>query len=103
MVEFLNYLQERDKMVREFKFFRGLTIESEGIQDIVRRLQARWTPDLNQETIDAEEELTRVMSEEIARGIDQDIIRTITRRINGGGDDNIRYLNHWMDIGNNRA
>ncbi len=102
MVEFLNYSQGKDKMVREFKFFRGLTIESEGIRDIVRRLQARWTPDLNQETIDAEEELTRVMSEEIARGIDEDIVRTITRRINGGND-NIRYLNHWMDIGNNRA
>ena len=43
------------------------------------------------------------MSEEIARGIDEDIIRTITRRINGGGNDNIRYLNHWMDIGDNRA
>ncbi len=102
MVEFLNYLQERYKMVREFKFFRGLTIESEGIRDIVRRLQARWTPDLNQETIDAEEELTRVMSEEIARGIDEDIMRTIRRRINGA-EDNIRYLNHWMDIGNDRA
>ena len=90
-------------MVREFKFFRGLTIESEGIQDIVRRLQARWTPDLNQETIDAEEELTRVMSEEIARGIDEDIVRTITRRINGGDNHGIDYLNHWIRIGDNRA
>ena len=102
MVEFLNYSQERDKMVREFKFFRGPTIESEGIRDIVRRLQARWTPDSDDvNTIDAESELTRELSQQIANEIDNDIVRDLTRRINGG--DNIRYLNHWISIGDDIA
>jgi hypothetical protein len=34
--------------------------------------------------MDAESELTRIMSEEISRRVDEEIIRTITRRINGG-------------------
>lgn len=75
--------------VREFKFFNGFTIDSEGIQGIVRTLRAQWRPEIAEDLdffhgIDAEAELTRLMSEEIARGIDDDIIRTITRRINGG-------------------
>jgi hypothetical protein len=86
-------------MISGFKFFHGVT---------GGKLTAVWTPQMNEELnfhhgIDAEAELTRIMSEEIARGIDEDIIRTITRRINGGGNDNIHYLNHWMDIGDNRA
>ena len=36
-------------------------------------------------------------------GIDEDIIRTITRRINGGSNHGIDYLNHWLRIGDNRA
>ncbi len=43
------------------------------------------------------------MSEEIARGIDEDVIRTITRRINGGDNHGIDYLNHWLRIGDNIA
>ena len=34
--------------------------------------------------IDAEAELTRLMSEHISREIDEEIITTLTRRINGG-------------------
>jgi hypothetical protein len=34
--------------------------------------------------IDATTELTRMLSEEISRSIDEDILRTITGRINGG-------------------
>jgi hypothetical protein len=34
--------------------------------------------------MDAESELTRIMSEEISRRVDEEIIQTITRRINGG-------------------
>lgn len=103
MVEFLNYLQEKEQMVREFKFFHGVTLESNEIQGMVRRLRAHWRPEPIEDIIDAEEELSRIMSEEIARGIDEDILRTITRRINGGDNHGIDYLNHWMRIGENRA
>ena len=99
MVEFLNYSRERGKMVREFKFFHGT---------INKKLTAVWTPQIAEDlndvyTIDAEAELTRIMSEEIARGIDEEIINTITRRINGGYNHGIDYLNHWIRIGDNRA
>ena len=99
MVEFLNYSQERDKMVREFKFFHGT---------INKKLTAVWTPQIAEDLnfyhgIDVEAELTRIMSEEIANGIDEDILRTITRRINGGDNHGIDYLNYWMRIGDNRA
>jgi hypothetical protein len=75
--------------VREFKFFHGVTIQTEGIQGIIRTLRAQWRPELVDDLnyyhgIDAEAELTRLMSEEIARGVDENIMRTITRRINGG-------------------
>jgi hypothetical protein len=88
-------------MVKEFKFFHGVTLESNEIQGMVRRLRAHWRPEPMEEVIDAEQELTRIMSEEIARGIDEDILRTITRRVNG--DDNNNYLNRWLSIGNNIA
>ena len=80
-----------------------MTLESNEIQGMVRRLRAHWRPEPIEEIIDAEEELTRIMSEEIARGIDEDILRTITRRINGGNNHGIDYLNHWIRIGDNRA
>ena len=81
----LNYLQGRDKMVREFKFFHGITIESNEIRGMVRRLRAHWRPEPIEEIymyhgIDATTELTRMLSEEIARSIDEDILRTITQR-----------------------
>ena len=75
--------------VKEFKFFYGFTIDSEGIQGIVRTLQAQWRPELIDDlnavhTIDAEAELTRLLSEEMAREVDENVIRRITREINGG-------------------
>ena len=87
--------------VREFRFFHGITIESEGIQGIVRTLRAQWRPELiddlnDYQTIDATAELTRLMSEQIAEEIDNEImeqiigydndeiLNEITRRINGG-------------------
>jgi hypothetical protein len=89
MVEYLNYLQEKDKMIREFKFFHGITIQTEGIQNIVRTLRAQWSPDLADDLnyyhgINAEQELTRIFSEEIAREMDENIITELTRRVNGG-------------------
>ena len=88
-VECLNYSQEKDKMIREFKFFHGITIQTEGIQNIVRTLRAQWSPELVDDlisvhAIDAEAELTRLMSEQIAQEIDNEIINIVTGRINGG-------------------
>ena len=75
--------------VREFKFFHGVTIQTEGIQRIVRTLRAQWRPELIDDlntvhTIDAEAELTRLMSEQISEEIDNEMINILTRRINGG-------------------
>ena len=89
MVEYLNYLQEKDKMIREFRFFHGITIQSEGIQNIVRTLRAQWRPELVDDLnyyhgIDAEAELTRLMSEQIVEEIDNEVINILTGRINGG-------------------
>jgi predicted chitinase len=86
-------------MVSEFKFFHGI---------IKTKFTVHWNPEIEQDlnshyAIDAEAELTRIMSEEIARGIDEEIINTITRRINGGSNHGIDYLNHWLRIGENRA
>jgi hypothetical protein len=85
MVKYLNYLQEKDKMIREFKFFHGITIQTEGIRNIIRTLRTQWSPELvddliNVHAIDAEAELTRILSEEIAREMDENVIRII----NGG-------------------
>ena len=75
--------------VREFKFFHGITIQTEGIGGLIRTLRARWEVEdienLNTyHAIDAEAELTRILSEEWANEIDREVIRTITREINGG-------------------
>lgn len=75
--------------VREFRFFHGITIQSEGIQNIVRTLRAQWRPELVDDlntvhTIDAEAELTRLMSEQIAEEVDRDMIRRLTGIWNGG-------------------
>ena len=90
--------------VREFRFFHGITIETEGIQNIVRTLRAQWRPELIDDlntvhTIDAEAELTRLMSEQISEEIDNEMINILTRRINGGND-NIDYFDRWLNIGN---
>jgi hypothetical protein len=76
-------------MIREFRFFHGITIQSEGIQNIVRTLRAQWRPELVEDlntvhTIDAEAELTRLMSEQIAQEMDNEIINELRIRINGG-------------------
>ena len=76
MKELSKYLQEKDKMVKDFKFFRGIVEKQRAFtvqynNDIVRNL-------------DAEDDLVRLMSQEIANEIDNDIIRRLTRRINGG-------------------
>jgi hypothetical protein len=66
--------------MRKFTFFVGISKPT---------LTAVWTPELSDDlinfnTANAEQELTRLLSAEIARTIDEDIIRTLTRSINGG-------------------
>lgn len=73
-------MQGRDKMISGFKFFHG-TVKT--------KFTVHWNPELEQDLnfhhgIDVEAELTRIMSEEISRAIDEEIIQTITRRMNGG-------------------
>jgi hypothetical protein len=43
------------------------------------------------------------MSEEISREIDNNIIEELIRRVNGGSNHGIDYLNHWLRIGDNVA
>ena len=81
--------QNNNMGVREFRFFHGITIQSEGIQNIVRTLRAQWRPELVDDLnyyhgIDAEVELTRLMSEQIVEEIDNEVINILTGRINGG-------------------
>ena len=89
MVEYLNYSQDKDNNmgVKEFRFFHGITIQSEGIQNIVRTLRAQWRPELVDDLnyyhgIDAR--LTRLMSEQIVGEIDNEVVNILTGRINGG-------------------
>lgn len=68
-------------MVREFKFFKGYLKKT--------RFTVHYNDDINNDiarNYDVEDELVRLMSEEIAREIDNDIISRITRAINGGGN-----------------
>ena len=75
--------------MNSFKFFRGFVV-------------------------DVETELTNMLSEQIAREIDNNIIDELTRRINGDEpsifegriqrlNTNLEYFNRWMDIGGQRA
>jgi hypothetical protein len=65
--------------MRKFTFFKGFSKPT---------LTVSWSDEYNElvgfNTVNAEEELTRMMSEEIARTIDEDILRRLTREINGG-------------------
>ena len=77
-------------LLDDFKFGRknerevDLTLRSVEVVAGVRRLRATWTPEMaeNMEryhNLDAEEELTRMLSEEISREIDERLIRRIRR------------------------
>ena len=66
--------------MRNFTFFKGFSKPT---------LTASWTTEvsddlINYNTVNAEQELTRMLSAEIARTIDEDILRRLTREINGG-------------------
>ena len=55
--------------------------------------------------IDVEDEIIDTLSEQISQEVDNEIIRTLRRTINGGDtlQDNVNYLNYWMDMGGQRA
>ena len=83
--------------MRNFKFFTGISKPTLTVDWV----DSNWNDLVGYNTINAEEELTRLMSEEIARTIDEeeltrlmseeiartideDIIRRLTREINEG-------------------
>lgn len=110
-------------MNHTFKFFRGREIiilwtpEGDGreyytniqVEPAIRPLRAIWTPQMHEDmqayrNMDVEAELTRIMSEQMARAIDDNIIETLIRRVNGGhNNNNVDYLNYWLRMGDNRA
>lgn len=66
--------------MRKFTFFVGISKPT---------LTAVWEPVMSEDmllydNVDAERELTNLLSAEIARTIDEDIIRRLTSEINGG-------------------
>ena len=85
--------------MREFKFFHGRT---------PHKLTALWNPELINDVrygFDVSDEVINTLSEELSREIDELLIRDMTRRINGGNNNNnIDYLNHYINMGGgNRA
>jgi DNA-binding TFAR19-related protein (PDSD5 family) len=61
-----------------------------------------WNITAPQIDMDVENELISLLSQEISREIDDEILRQVTQNINSGNN-NLDYFNRWMDIGNNRA
>lgn len=90
----------------KFKFFEGLDKNC---------IVFNWAVTENPHNIiDAEDEITRLLSAQIADEIDNEIINELTRRINSDEpvefqgriqrlNENVDYLNHWLRIGDNRA
>lgn len=65
MVTFLNYLPENLKMeIKEFKFFHGITLHTDGIQNIIRMLRERRETEID---------LVRILSEELTRNLEERI------------------------------
>jgi hypothetical protein len=73
--------------VPNFKLLRGkdydeLNFNTIEVRSNLRRIRARWVPEMAQDlrafhNLSAEEELTRLLSEQISEEIDREIIRTI--------------------------
>jgi hypothetical protein len=112
--------------VPNFKLLRGkdydeidLNLNTVEVNAATRRVRVRWTPELAQDlrafhNLSAEEELTRLLSEQISREIDQEILnnifpavnRTVARTIAqdlvsvqpmGGPVGNLHYLDYVYD------
>jgi hypothetical protein len=71
--------------IPKFNFIKeSFRFESVTVATNTRRIRATWTPELAQDLqafhgIDVEAELTALLSQEIAREIDREIINTITQ------------------------
>ena len=78
-------------MMKKFKFFEGFVQNTFVFNN------------MNRNVIDAEEELTRLISRQISDELDVQVVRELTRRINGGGNNDGDYLNYWLNIGGQRA
>lgn len=69
MVTFLNYLPENLKMeIKEFKFFHGITLHTDGIQNIIRMLRERRETEID---------LVRILSEELTQNLEERIEENI--------------------------
>ena len=80
--------------MKNFKFFHGYNTS----------LTTVWMPETDgRDYYDITEQLTRHLSNNIAEEIDNNIVDILTRTINSGGNNNVNYLNHWMNIGGQRA
>jgi len=103
-------------MMRKFKFFEGIIEDYFVFDNItvgtgIRTLRATWQRQDMQElnayhAIDAEAELTRILSEQWSQAIDEEILRTITNSEITDMIDNIdtdisRFTRNWN--GGNRA
>ena len=66
---FLNYSPENRKMeIKEFKFFHGITLHTDGIQNIIRMLRQRRETEID---------LVRILSEELTRNLEERIEENI--------------------------
>jgi hypothetical protein len=82
----------------------NLDLDSVEVTVRPRTLRASWTPELTQDVsafhnIDAEAELTRMLSEELSRGINREITNTITQDLvtvqpMGGPQGNLFYYDY---------
>ena len=80
-------------MMRKFIFFEGIIKDTFVFE--TNLIQRRGN--------NIEEELTRLMSRQISDEIDNEIVSQLTRRINGGDNHGIDYLNRWINMGEHRA
>ena len=91
--------------MRRFIFFKGFTKEWYSTQVVngeVRTLRAVWSPQLAEDlytyhTIDAEDELTRMLSQQLAEEVDRTVMRTMLDTINIENETDMEVL-RGMDV-----
>lgn len=72
------------KLGRKNEYEVNLGLQSVEVRAGVRRLRVTWTPEMaasleSYHNVDAEQELTRMLSEEMSRMIDDEIIQSLRR------------------------
>ena len=91
--------------MRRFIFLKGFTKEWHSTQVVngeVRTLRAVWSPQLAEDlntyhAIDAEAELTRILSEQWAQEIDREVMRTMLDTVNTENETDMEVL-RGMDV-----